>query len=206
MEVKSCSNTPNFKARHIANATTRFASYKILELDKVSDAVALEKLQQTFKKETILDRFPENGLLSVTYEFMNNLFKSVKNPNMRTFLTITEGKPSALMTVESSNPKKYMHVAYLAAWKPEGMLKPHYNGKVLIRHLFENARQNKTEAIDLIPGFRSKGFYEKLGFEKDGFDVCISNDRILDNIKNIDTTVNYEVLKNQPEIDLNVFV
>lgn len=204
MEIRKQSNSPYFKAKLVAKAITPKSSYEILEIDKIKDAPALKKLADSFKRENVLERFPDNGLLSVTLEFMKNLFKSVNNPNTKTFMTLTDGTPSGIMTVESSIPEKYMHVEYLAAWKPDGMAKPHNNGKVLIRHLFEKAKQNNTETIDLTPGFKSDTFYEKMGFKKDGYDVCINHNEIRTHINNIDKSIKYEPLNNPTHIVLNI--
>ena len=204
MNIANCTNTPNFEAKLVARAITPKSEFQILEIDKIADAGALKKLNNSFNRENILQRFPDNQLLSATLAFINRAFESINNPNTKSYITLIEGKPSALMTLETSNPAQYIHLDYLAAWKPEGVQKPCYNGKVLIRHLFENAIVNKTKNIDLTPGFKSDEFYEKLWFEKLGFDFFISHNKIVESTEKIDETLKYETLEVQPQVDLIV--
>ena len=204
MKIYNNNNSPNFQARLVARAITPKSEFEILELDKITDANALKKISDSFTKENILQRFPDEGLLSVTLNFIKNTFNSINNQNTRSFLTISNGKPTGLMTFETSKPDRYIRVGYLAAWKPDGAEKPFYNGKTLIRHLFEEAKLNKTETIDLTPGFKSDLFYEKMGFEKDGFDVIIQQDKIQSSLNEIDKVIKYEPLEVKPQVDLIV--
>lgn len=195
---------PNFKAKLVATATTPKSQFQILEVDKVADAQALEKIKDSFTRENILERFPDNGLLSVSHEFIKNAFKSIYKPNTKAYMTLIDGKPSGLMTFELSKPSKYIFLDYLAVWKPDGMDKPYNNGRALMRYLFETALKNETQVVDLTPGFKADEFYEKLGFKKDGFDMNIDNHSIAESIANIDKTCKFTVLKDQPTIDLVV--
>ena len=124
-------------------------------------------------------------------EFMKNGFASINKKGVKSILSVKDGVPTGMINYSINDRKKEIYIDFLASWFPRKNSKVKNNGKMLIRHVYQEVLNNRAEKITLIPGFTSSGYYKKLGFKFVSDEAQINGEQVKSQIKNLNNIFDY---------------
>ncbi len=187
---KNNNYTPSFQAFPVAKISTPKDKIILLQLEQNRDRQTIGKLLNSFLDGSIGDKFP-NTLHGAMIEFMKNGFASINKKGVKSILSVKDGVPTGMINYSINDRKKEIYIDFLASWFPQKNSKVKNNGKMLIRHVYQEVLNNRAEKITLIPGFTSSGYYKKLGFKFVSDEAQINGEQVKSQIKNLNNIFDY---------------
>ena len=125
---------------------------------------------------------------------MKNAFESIDKIGIKGVISINNGVPSGIVTYGFDDSKNEVFIDYLASWIPVSLKKVKNNGTMLVRHVYQEALNNRVNKVAVKPGFKSLPFYKKLGFKTENSETFIDGGNIKKQINKLKSKFSYEIL------------
>lgn len=166
----------SFKARHIANVIVPLKSgNERIQLYSLacSDKPFLKKMAKRINLRKLYPGLKDYDGFSNWKNLIVNAVSRIES--QETILAVSNKRPCGIMTY-SQTPNGLL-LSYLVKWRTKPNVDTPFVGKALMRNLFQNAVDNKSNWIKLTPagceprGKNCRPFYYHLGFKEvnDGF-------------------------------------